>query len=172
MTKPVRVLAVAVALGVLTSVALGTLTSSDEAEAATQHALRIPAAAFETYIGVVSYYNYGGIVQNSGSTTALFVAPVFLTGNLATIQSVTLHYYDNGPDRVCAELMRFNLKAGGAKTMSHICTRNAVDGFRKKTDTTIQPDTVGPDNATYLSVDLPNGQYGIYGVTIVYTSDM
>jgi len=158
MTKPIRTFAVAVALAVVTGVLVGTLVSTDEAEAGTQHTLRIPAA--------------GSAIWNFEPGAAIFVAPVVLEGNTATIHSVKLHYWDDGPGRICVDLVRPNLKSGGKKTMSTMCTRNAVNGVRTRTDTTINPETVGPGNAVYLYVNLPGGSYGLYGVTIIYTSDV
>ena len=172
MTKPIRTLVVVVALAVAGTVAAGTLVSTDEAEAATQHTLRIPAAAFTPAVPGGDSINDGSAVWNFDLGGAIFVAPVVLEGNTATIHSVRLHYLDNGPNRICVELRRPNLKTGGKKTMSTMCTRNAVNGVRSRIDTTINPDTVGPDNAVYLFVNLPRGTYGLYGVTIIYTSDL
>jgi hypothetical protein len=163
---------VAVAIAIVTTAVVGVLVSTDEAEAGTQQMLRIPAAAFTPTSEDISFDNGVPGLWNAGSGTATFVAPVLLEGNWATVQSVKLHYYDNGPDRICVRLMRPNLKAGGERLVSAICTRNAVNDARTRVDTTIKSDTFGPNAAAYVFVSIPpGGPYGLYGVTIVYTPD-
>lgn len=84
------------------------------------------------------------------------MAPVILKGNSATIHSVRVHYLDNSPGNTCAWLCRPNLKAGGEKVMSSMCTKSAVNGVRTRTDTTINPDTVGsPDHNRPESAPTP-----------------
>ena len=173
MKTPVRLSLVALAIAVTATVVGGSLVSTDEAAAATQQTLRIPAAAFEPINQGVAYWNSGLNIRYTGSGTSIFVAPVTLQGNLATVHSVRLHYYDNGPDEICAFVFRPNLKAGGEKKMSSMCTKNAVDDRRTKIDTTIKYQTVGSDNAAYVWLTLPAGSlYGVGGVTIVYTPDV
>lgn len=173
MTRPIRMFVGAVAVAVIATAVVGTLAGSDQAEAATQHTLRIPAAAFTPTDPSSEFINFGQFIQNHGSSSAGFVAPVILEGNTAVVHSIRLHYLDNGSDRICVNLMRVNLKNTGERWMSSMCTRNAVPEVRARIDTTIHPDTVGPDNAAYVWVYLPPGpSYGLYGVTIVYTSNV
>ncbi|MBU1227417.1 MAG: hypothetical protein KJ698_09470 [Actinobacteria bacterium] len=73
---------------------------------------------------------------------------------------------------MCLSLFRTYPKAGGLKAMSNMCTTGASTGVRTRIDTTIKPDTVGPDHAAYLWAAIPSGNYGLMAVTIVYTSDL
>ena len=173
MTTRVRTSVLAVALAVVAAVLVGSVAGDDEAGAATQRTLRIPAAAFVPSNGAIGYYNWGSAVFRGGTGGPdPFVAPVLLEGNEATVHRVTLHYYDNGASAICARLHRSTLKATSPKTMSQICTAGAVDASRARTDTTIKAAKVGPGNAAYLYVTIPPGSYALYGVTIVYTSDL
>jgi len=173
MNKPGRLSLAALAIAVVATVVGGSLVRTDEAAAATQQTLRIPAAAFEPFNQGVAYSNSGLNLRFTGAGTSVFVAPVILQGNLATVHSVRLHYYDNGLDEICVWLFRPHLKAGGEKKMSSMCTKGAVDDRRTKLDTTIKYEVVGSDNAAYIWLTLPTGAlYGVAGVTIVYTPDV
>ena len=162
---------VAVALAIVAGVLFGTLAGGDEAVAATQHTLRIPASAFAPRWHATEYLNTGASLQYSGSFSKAFHAPVLLQGNSATIQSVQMHYTDIDSGQICLSVIRQTLKTGVEKTMSQMCTRNAVSGTRTRTDTTIQPDAVSAGQAVYLYVTLPSGMYALEGVTIIYTAD-
>lgn len=172
MNTTARLSLVAVAIAMVTGVLVGTLVSTDEAEAATQHTLRIPAAAFRPADHDTQYGSDGRWLGTYTSGTPAFQAPVLLQGNSATIHSVKLHYWDSGPGEVCASVYRINMKTTAKKRMSVICTRNAVEGYRTRNDTTIQPDTVSANQGVYVWVTLPSGSYGVVGVTITYTSDV
>ena len=171
MTRPVRMFAVAAALAVMTTAGIGIVAGSVEAEAATQHTLRIPSAAFAPRYHATEFLNTGRNLQNVGASSKAFVAPVLLQGNSATIQSVQMHYTDIDSGAICVSVVRQTMKTHVDKTMSSMCSRNAVAGVRTRTDTTIQPESVSADQGVYVYVTLPPGLYVLHGVTIVYTSD-
>ena len=170
MSTPVRavVFALVLALGAVT---IGSLAASDEAEAAIQHTLTIPAAGFMATGVSVNYVNTGTGFWNAGSGNKMSaMAPVHLQGGVATVQSVELHYLDNGPEEICVSVYRVHMPSTSKKRMSAMCTRNAASGIRSKTDTTIQPNQVYPGQGVYIHVVLPKGSYTLVGVTITYTS--
>lgn len=171
MKAPIRLAGIALGSAVLAAATIGLVTGTDEAMAATPISMRIPGAAFNATNNVTPFYNNGDYVRNSHSFTGYFAAPVILEGNSATIHSIRLHYLDDGADEICVVMYRSNMKAGGsAKKMSSMCTKNAADKVRTKTDLTIKPAAVGIDNAVNVYVKLPPGvDYRLYGVTIVYT---
>ena len=171
MTRPMRTLTIAVALALASTAVFGVVGGGDRAEAATQHTLRIPASAFSPRYSSTVYTNTGFWLQNASGSPKSFHAPVLLNGNSATIQSVQLHYVDNSDARICIYVDRVTLKTGVRKTMSNMCTRNALPGTRTRTDTTIHPDTVGPGQSVHVFVHLPDLMTYLHGVTIVYTVD-
>jgi len=171
MTTSVRIALLALAFAM---VMVGALTGSDEAEAIDgEQTLRIPAASFAPTSHAAAYSNTGRVLINLGSSSQEFRAPVLLEGDPSTIHSVKLHYLDNGSDRVCTSVRRYNMKTGIEKQMSYLCSKNAIPGPRTRTDATIWPDVVTGDHGVFIRVNLPPGsQYGLTGVTIIYTPDL
>jgi len=173
MTLSTRISLLAVALAVVTAAMVGVVTGDDQADAATQHTLRIPPAAFTPTNATIDFWNSGNRLRNESASYEHFVAPVLLEGNSQTIHSITLHYFDNGPDTVCANLYRPRMKNGTEAKMATNCTKNASSSIRNRIVTNISPSTVNTDEGVYIYLRLPAGSsYSLYGVTIVYTSNI
>lgn len=171
MTTSTRASVLALSVAVIAAMMIGTLTGGNEAGAATQHTLRIPASAFRPVTDAIDYSSGVQGLQYQGATNGSFEAPVLLEGNTATILSIKLHYRDNGSGQVCMEMVRTKLTTGATKTMSSLCTRNATYAVRTRMDTTIDPNKVRPYEAVSVKVNLPPWSYNLVGVTVVYTSD-
>jgi len=173
MTVSTRISLLAVALAVVTAAMVGVVTGNDEADAATQHTLRIPAAAFTPINHNIDFGNTGLYLRNLGSGSGAFLAPVLLEGNSATIHSIKLHFYDEGAEAVCAYLYRPRMKAGTERKIATNCSKNSASQTRNQTVTNINPNTVSADEGLYVYLTMPGSlDYAFYGVTIVYTSDL
>ena len=161
MTVSTRISLLAVAFAVVTAAMVGVVTSDDQADAATQLTLRITPAAFTPTTETIDFWNSGNKLRNESASYEHFVAPVPLEGNWQTIHSFNLHYYDNGPDAVCAYLYRPRMKNGTEAKMATNCTMNASSSIRSRTVTNLRANPVTTDDGVYIYLQLPAGtNYG------------
>jgi len=113
--------------------------------------ISVPAAAFVPCTNI-SYYNFGWVLFNWGSTWAVFVASVQLPHG-ATVTNFTFYWYDIGNDDLHCELDRGDQTV--LQTMASTYSLGAPGDGSSYDDTILYATVDNNKYVYYLEVDIP-----------------